>query len=260
MTGRPDVTWDPGVYLRHADERSRPFLDLVGRIRTEAATVVDLGCGPGHLSPVLRARWPEASIHGVDSSTEMIDTAREQSTDRVTYERADAATWTPSEPVDVIVSNAMLQWLPDPLGVVRRLGEHVAPGGTFALQVPHNGDAPSHELLDEISSRAPYVEHTRSAHRVSAPDAEGWLDLFAGLGWQVDAWTTTYLHVLDGEDAVFSWISGTGARPVLQALPAALRERFEQEYKAALREAYPRRSWGTVLPFERVFAVARRPG
>lgn len=251
--------WDPTVYLRHSDERSRPFLDLLARVSAEPGTVVDLGCGPGHLSAVLRERWAGARIHGVDSSATMIERAERERVPGVTYERADAATWEPPAPVDLLVSNAMFQWLPDPLGAVRRLMGHVAPGGTFALQVPHNHDAPSHVLLRELAGRPPYGEHTARAHRVTVPPIDDWLELFAGPGWSVDAWSTTYLHVLDGEDPVFSWISGTGARPVLQALPSTLRDRFEQEYRVVLREAYPRRPWGTVLPFERIFVVARRP-
>ncbi len=208
---------------------------------------------------MLRARWPDATIHGVDSSPDMIDKAlADHADDRATYELADVATWTPAEPVDLIVSNALFQWVPDQLAVIRRLAELVAPGGTFALQVPCNYDAPSHRLLHEISSRPPYAVHTEGLHADRGTHAETYLDLFSDLGWTVDAWETTYLHVLHGDDPVFDWISGTGARPILQALPDGLREEFVTVYKAALREAYPARPWGTVLPFSRTFAVARR--
>ena len=255
------MSWDPTTYLAFADERARPFLDLLARVDADPTTVVDLGCGPGQLSAVLRARWPQATVHGVDSSAAMIERARTDDPDpRTRYELADVATWTPEGPVDVMVSNALFQWVPEPLAVVERLAGHVRPGGTFALQVPGNFDQPSHRLLHEISGREPYAAHTRDLHEArgtETPDA--WLTLFAGLGWPVDAWETTYLHVLPGDDPVFDWIKGTGARPVLQALPDDLRTGFEDEYKAALREAYPRRPWGTVLPFRRLFCVARRP-
>lgn len=253
------TTWDPNRYLQFADDRSRPFIDLVARVQGEPATIVDLGCGPGHLTAVLRSRWPEATIHGVDSSPDMIDRANgDGADDRVTYELADVTTWTASEPVDLIISNALFQWVPDQLEVIRRLAAHVAPGGTFALQVPCNYDAPSHRLLHEISSQPPYGEHTAGLHDDRGTHPETYLELFTGLGWAVDAWETTYLHVLQGDDPVFDWISGTGARPILQALPDGVREEFVGAYKAALREAYPAQPWGTVLPFSRTFAVARR--
>ncbi|MET1038828.1 MAG: methyltransferase domain-containing protein [Aeromicrobium sp.] len=253
------ATWDPSRYLRYADERSRPFVELVTRVEGDPRTIVDLGCGPGHLTAVLRSRWPDATVLGVDSSPEMIERARaDADDDRVSYELADVATWEPDEPVDLIISNALFQWVPDQLAVIERLGRHVAAHGTFALQTPNNYAAPSHRLLAEIASRPAYRELTDGLHDDRGTAAGAYLALFSRLGWSADAWETTYLHVLQGEDPVLDWISGTGARPVLEALPDALRAEFVAEYGAALREAYPAKPWGTVLPFTRVFTVARR--
>jgi len=253
--------WDPDLYLRHADERGRPFLDLLARIDVTPYSIVDLGCGPGQLTPVLQERWPHAMILGVDSSAEMIEAAsRRDDGSSVSYFLADVATWGPAAPVDLIVSNAMFQWVPDQPDVIRRLAGHVAPGGAFALQVPNNFDALSHVLLHDIASRAPYAEHLHDLSLPQGHEPAEYVELFAGisdgLGWSADVWQTTYLHVLQGDDPVFSWISGTGARPVLQALPDGLHDRFVEEYKAALREAYPTEAWGTLMPFKRVFAVA----
>jgi trans-aconitate 2-methyltransferase len=253
------TTWDPARYLQFADDRSRPFIDLVGRVEGDPRSIADLGCGPGHLTAVLRARWPGAEIHGVDSSAEMIAKAvADNSDDHATYELADVASWTPREPVDLIVSNALFQWVPDQLEVIERLSASVGTGGSFALQVPHNYDSPSHTLLHEISSRGPYASHTEGLHEDRGTPPEAYLELFNRLGWDADVWETTYLHVLPGEDPVFDWISGTGARPILQALPDGLREEFVDDYKSALRGAFVREPWGTVFPFARVFAVARR--
>ncbi|MCK0111841.1 trans-aconitate 2-methyltransferase [Ornithinimicrobium sp. F0845] len=254
------ATWDPGQYLRYGDERGRPFVDLVSRITSEACTVVDLGCGPGQLTPVLRARWPQARITGLDSSPEMIARAEEQNTDPLTeYAVADAADWSPEGPVDVLVSNAMLQWVPGHADLLLPWTEHIAPGGALAFQVPGNFAAPSHRLLWETAARPAYSRFTQDlGPRAAVLDPADYLALLSRPGWTVDAWETTYLHVLPGEDPVFEWISGTGARPVLQALPDEVRGEFEAEYKAALREAYPRQDVGTVLPFRRIFVVAHR--
>ena len=255
------MTWDPEVYLRHADDRGRPFLDLLARVDVTPYSIIDLGCGPGQLTPVLQERWPHAVIQGVDSSAEMIAAANDRDDGpSVSYVQADVATWEPAGPVDLIVSNAMFQWVPNQLDVIRRLAGHVAPGGAFAIQVPNNADAPSHVLLRELAARPPYAEHTEGLAEVRGTDPRAYVELFAGLsdglGWSVDVWETTYLHVLTGDDPVFSWVSGTGARPVLQALPDDLRPRFQEGYKAALRDAYPAQPWGTPFPFARVFAVA----
>jgi trans-aconitate 2-methyltransferase len=253
------ASWDPSTYLGFADERSRPFADLLARVAIEPSTITDLGCGPGHLSAVLRARWPGAGIEGIDSSAPMIERATADNTDpQVSYRRVDLRDWRPDEPVDLLVSNATFQWVPDHLDLLRDLAGQVAPGGALAFSVPGNFDAPSHVLLRDLAAREPYAPYTAQVEQPDAHDAGTYLALLARPGWRVDAWETTYLHLLAGPDPVLRWISSTGARPVLQALPDPLRARFETEYGARLRAAYPAQPYGTVLPFRRVFCVAHR--
>jgi trans-aconitate 2-methyltransferase len=260
------ASWDPDRYLTFADERTRPFVDLLQRVGGRPAEVVDLGCGPGHLSALMRARFPDASILGIDSSEQMIDRARADNADpKVSYLREDVeavgtGAWEPDRQFDLVISNATFQWVPEQLNLLPRLLGRVRPGGTFAFQVPNNFDAPSHRLLAQVSAREPYAASTQGLSHPSGVDAVTYLRLLSGPDWQVDAWTTTYLHVLPGEDAVLRWISATGARPVLQALDDDLRAQFEAEYGAELRAAYPREAIGTLLPFERVFVVATHRG
>jgi trans-aconitate 2-methyltransferase len=257
--------WDPDRYLTFADERGRPFVELVARIDADhPRTVVDLGCGPGNLTALLADRWPDADITGLDSSPEMIAKARETD-DRVTFDVADLRDWSPVSTgstdgaVDVLVSNATLQWVPDHLDLLSRLVGSVAPGGWFAFQVPGNFDEPSHTIRAELAAEAPYAAHTQHAAVPSSHDPAVYLDALAALGCEVDAWETSYLHVLTGDDPVFTWVSGTGARPTIQALPDDLRPRFEVEFRRRLAVAYPAHEYGVVLPFRRIFVVARVP-
>lgn len=248
--------WDPERYLAYADERGRPFVELLARVAAPAPhAVVDLGCGPGNLTALLRDRWPDADLLGLDSSPEMIDAAR-ATDDRVTWQVADLRDWRPAAPVDVLVSNATLQWVPGHLDLLPRLVESVAPGGWLAFQVPGNLAEPSHTIRAELAAEAPYAEHTRDVAVPAGHDPAVYLDALAALGCTVDAWETTYLHVLTGADPVFTWVSGTGARPTLQALPDDLRPAFEAEFKRRLAAAYPAHEYGVVLPFRRVFVVA----
>ena len=251
-------TWDPERYLRFADERGRPFVELVGRVAADAPrTVVDLGCGPGNLTALLKQRWPSAQVTGLDSSPEMIATARGRD-DGVAYDVADLRDWRPSTPVDVLVSNATLQWVPDHIALLPSLVEAVRPGGWFAFQVPANFDEPSHTLRRDLAATPPYDAQTAGVATPDAHDAATYLRALQPLVTSVDAWETTYLHVLHGEDPVFTWVSGTGARPTLQALDESLRPRFEDEFKRRLRAAYPDDGSGVVLPFRRVFVVVQR--
>ncbi|MGW0987461.1 trans-aconitate 2-methyltransferase [Streptomyces sp. NPDC002486] len=270
-------TWDPGQYLRHADHRARPFTDLLARVpdlpaRSAAGRprIADLGCGPGNVTTLLATRWPTALITGYDNSPEMLDKAHvdhEGPTPgggRLGFEHADVRTWTPDEPYDLIISNATLQWVP---GHAERFPDWVAglkPGGTLAFQVPGNFDAPSHRLMRELAGaprwRGRLAGTLRHADAVHAPGA--YLERLTSLGCAADVWETTYIHLLQGEDAVLDWVKGTGLRPVLTALAdePEQREAFVAEYRAALREAYPAGPHGTPFPFRRVFAVARKEG
>ncbi len=253
-------TWDPDRYLTYADERGRPFVDLVARVDAPSPRrVVDLGCGPGNLTALLARRWPEASVTGLDSSPQMIEAAR-RDVPGIDFDVADLREWRPAEPVDVLVSNATLQWVPGHLDLLPSLVAAVAPAGWLAFQVPGNFDEPSHTIRRDLAALPAYAEHTAGADHPASHDPGDYYDALAALGCTVDAWETTYLHVLAGPDPVFTWVSATGARPTLQALPDDLRPRFEAEFKERLAAAYPTRPDGTVLlPFRRVFVVARVP-
>ncbi|MEV6986249.1 trans-aconitate 2-methyltransferase [Sphaerisporangium sp. NPDC051017] len=251
--------WDPAVYSRHADERARPFFELLSRVRAERPDfVVDLGCGPGELTVELGRRWPAAAVHGIDSSPAMIAKAPPGPS----FSVADVRDWRPDRPVDVIFSNALLQWVPEHRELLARWVDDLTPGGWLAFQVPGNFDAPSHAAVRRICASPAWSDRLGDLVRPDPVDGpEGYLALLAGLGCEVDAWETTYVHVLPGEDAVLSWISGTALRPMLDRLagdePAC--ETFLADCARELDKAYPPRPYGTPFPFRRVFAVAHTP-
>ena len=265
LKAMPSTEWNPTAYLTFASERTQPFIDLLSRVRTPGVrSIVDLGCGPGNGMPVVRAMWPQAHVTGVDSSAEMIARAREATADDpyVTYHQADVRSLSPADlpegrAADLVVSNAALQWLPDHRELLPQLMDLVAPGGAFAVQVPGNFGAPSHRLLGELVEQEPYAAHL-DPEVLLRPTAgiQDYMHDVARPGWEVEAWETTYQHILQGDDPVFEWISAAAARPVLQSLPDRERQ-FALQYKSALREAYPRTGLGTVLPFRRIFFIAR---
>jgi trans-aconitate 2-methyltransferase len=253
------VRWDPEQYLRFADERGRPFHDLLARVgATDPRLVADLGCGAGNLTRELAERWPEADVEGVDDSPDMLDRARAEVGDRVRLTLADVRDWEPAVPVDLVVSNATLQWVPDHLPLLDRLAGFLAPDGWLAVQVPGNFGEPSHTLLRELAAAAPWRERLTGVRWPAVEEPPTYLARLAALGLRVDVWETTYLQLLAGEDAVLQWMRGTGLRPVLSALTDDERAAFESAYADRLRRAYPRQAYGTVLPYRRIFVVARR--
>lgn len=267
--------WDPNQYRQFGDERSRAFYELIGRIgATDPLTVADVGCGPGELTVDLCRRWPKADVVGVDSSAEMIAAAQEVlaaarevlaaagsgAVPRLRFEHVDARAWKPTRPADVIVSNAMLQWIPDHESLLVRWVDDLNAEGWLAFQVPANHDEPTHRLLRELARTQRWSDKlSEVALTRQAANPADYLDLLSGAGCMVDAWETTYLHVLTGDDPVLRWISGTGLRPVITTLTGAERDEFLTEYGGLLREAYPRASYGTAFPFRRVFVVAHKP-
>ena len=260
--GAHPVVWDPGQYGRFARERALAFYDLMSRVDVPGATlVIDLGCGPGSLTAELADRWPAARVVGVDSSEAMLAEAKQLAVrDRLEFVLADLRTFEPDAPVDVLVTNATLQWVPGHLGFLARFASFLAPGGVLALQVPGNFAEPSHRLLRDLAASERWLPRLegRIAPWPSSHDPADYLMTLQAAGLEASAWETTYVQVLSGEDAVLEWMQGTALRPVLGALAPVEAESFSTEYGAALRVAYPARTGNTLLPYRRVFAVGRR--
>jgi len=253
------VRWDPAQYRRFAAERDRPFFDLTARIEAVAPRhVVDVGCGQGHLTATLASRWPDAVVEGIDSSREMI--AEAAGVSGVTFSVADATGWQPADDVDVIVSNAVLQWIPRHEELLARWASALPSGGWLAVQMPGNFDSPSHVLMRQLARREPWAavlgDVVSDVDNVGTPQSYASVLLSAGLS--ADVWETTYLHVLAGDDPVLEWVRGTGLRPLLAALSPDEADEFARQLAVELREAYPPGPHGTVFPFRRVFAVGHR--
>ena len=258
------MRWDPSQYLRYAGLRGRPFVELTSRIAAESPSyVVDLGCGTGELTAMLAERWPDATVFGSDSSTDMIATAQQHAiAGRLSFEVADLRDWRAERPVDVLTANAVLQWVPGHLNLIDELVRALAPGGWLAFQVPDNFDEPSHTLLRDLRLSPRWTdllgEGADRTAGVERPDT--YLRKLTELGLEADVWQTTYQQVLQGDDAVLEWVKGTALRPVLSLLDdEGERKGFVDEYAAALSEAYPKESFGTVFPFRRTFAVGVSP-
>ncbi len=258
------MTWDANQYNKFAAERERPFADLVEQAAlsgTEIRQIVDLGCGPGRLTRQLAERWPAAHVVGVDSSPEML--AKTQPLvipGRLEFVQADLGVWSPDQLVDLILSNAALHWIADHERLLTRLAGWLAPGGTLAVQMPNRFDGPVQKAIDETAADPRWAGQLRGAglHRGSVQPIDWYVRLLQGLGFAVNAWETTYVHVLTGPNPVLEWFRGSGLRPLLARLDATAAQQFSSDLAARLTTLYPPQNETTLFPMPRLCFVATR--
>ena len=292
-------TWNPGQYLKFGDERTRPCRELASRIDvSDVRRVIDLGCGPGNSTGILKRLWPNARITGLDSSPEMIEAARAaMPEDRWVVggifewaagafefaagvsERAAGAFESAAGAAecaagaaeqatgsdgrfDIVFSNAAMQWVDNHEAVYPQLLDRVAEGGALAIQVPGNHDGAQHRLMHEIAESPEWRDSfgSRKVREWHVHDLDFYYDVLASRVARLDLWETIYMHVMAGPESIVEWYKGTGLRPFLEALnDEEMRDRFCAAYLEGLREIYPRRSDGQVLfPFHRLFLVAHK--
>lgn len=254
------MSWDPKTYLAFGGERTRAAAELVARVALDTPKhIADLGCGPGNSTALLAARWPDAEIVGIDNSRPMLAEARETSV-RARWVEADVANWTPDLACDLIYANAALQWIGAHEVLLPRLISFLAPGGVLAFQVPRNFAEPSHRITQEIAAEPRWAQKlARMREWWNVREPEDYYAILEPFASSIDIWETRYLQTLEGPDAVYRWVKGTGLRPFLDALDGAECEDFIAEYRARAARAYPIRDNGiTLFPFQRLFCVAKK--
>ena len=253
--------WDANQYNKFAAERARPFDDLLAQVEREPGQtrhIVDLGCGPGRLTRQLAERWPEARVVGVDNSSEMLAKARPLAIPgRLEFVQADLASWSPAQPVDFILSNAALHWIADHDALFKRLAGWLAPGRTLAVQMPNRFEGPVQQAIDEAAADPRWADRLQGVglHKGSVQPSEWYVRRLQDLGFIVNAWETTYIHVLGGENPVLEWFLGSGLRPLLARLDSSAAEQFCVALAARFRVLYPPHNGTTLFPMPRLFFV-----
>ena len=233
---RATEDWSAKQYLKFEDERTRPPRDLLAQVPLDSPKrVVDLGCGPGNSTELLIERFPHAEVIGVDSSPDMLRQA--------------------------LFGNAVFHWVPDHPKVLARLLRSLPPGGVLAVQMPDNTNEPALMLMEKVAAAGPWSTAIAQANaaRNDLPRPEDYYDLLRPLCSRIDIWHTHYNHIIESHAGVVEWFKGSGLRPFLAPLGAAMREAFTARYTDEIRLAYPARSDGRVmLKFPRLFILAVR--
>ena len=252
------MVWNPQQYLAFAAPRLQPAIDLLARIPLDTPrTVVDLGCGPGNVTPLLQKRWPTAEIIGLDNSDEMLALARE-AVPNVKFDKVDVSAWTPARKFDVIFSNAALQWIEGHDDLFPHIAAQVSPGGVLAIQIPRNFEAPSHSLMLDVIREGPWRELLDPVWvAVPTHPPAFYYNLLQPLARDLQIWETEYLQVLEGENPVAEYTKGTWLTRFLNPLDEPWRSEFEAIYRSRVAAAYPPEADGkTLFPFRRQFILA----
>jgi trans-aconitate 2-methyltransferase len=254
------MVWNPQQYLKFSGHRLRPAVDLLMRIPDFAVRhVADLGAGAGNVTKLIKERWPEADVVGIEGSSEMVAAGRKAAPE-VEWQQQDLASWNPAQRYDVVYSNAALHWLPDHARLFPSVMKNVAPGGILAVQMPRNFLAPSHVLIGETALNGPW--RGKVEHLVTPPPVEGpsfYYDLLTPLSDNIDIWETEYLQVLEGDNPVKEWTKGTWLTRYLDVLQSDEKAAFEAAYGERVAKAYPKNRAGqTLFPFRRLFMVTQR--
>jgi len=257
------MSWSAAQYVKFEQERSRPIRDLLDQLPNKRVVrAVDIGCGPGNSTELLQRRFPDADITGIDSSVDMIAAARTR-LPGIRFDIQDIASWSGTgDPIDVILANAVLQWVPDHASLLPALIARLAPGGSLAVQVPANLDEPAPRLIREIAASGPWSQRLAepSIERTVRHSADWYFRTLRDHGLTANIWVTTYYHPLSGgPDAIVEWFKGSGLRPLLEPLDASERSAFLARYRLAVAQAYPPLADGTVLlAFPRIFFIVTR--
>ncbi|WP_411885261.1 trans-aconitate 2-methyltransferase [Polaromonas sp. YR568] len=256
--------WNPALYSRYEDERTRPAQELLARVPlAQAGNVFDLGCGPGNSTELLVRRFPGAVVTGTDNSEAMLASARKR-LPASRFELSDIANWQPASgdaAPQLIYANAALQWVPDHAKLIPRLFAALAPGGVLAIQMPDNRDEPTHRLMRELASEAPWTDAIGdySKLRTELFSIDRYYDLLAAEAAHVDVWRTAYQHPMASAAAIVEWVRATGLKPFVDRLPPDLQASYLAGYERRVAQAYPVRSDGKLLlAFPRMFIVAQR--
>jgi trans-aconitate 2-methyltransferase len=260
--------WTSDAYLRASMPRTQAVLDLLGRVRhPRPRLIADLGCGPGNNTELIAGRWPEALVIGVDSSAGMIAAARKRERPgHLEFRQADLTAWQPGESFDIVLLNAVLQWLPGHVALLPRLCALLAPGGVLGFQMPGRlpgrSDVYVLDIAREMTGEPEWrdkISDVYTSHDLL--DATGYITALGDLGLRAEGWETRYTYPLTGGSRLVEYAAGAVLRPALAPLTTEEAERFVAEFSRRVSLACPPQVIGgesvEVLHQSRVFVIGQ---
>jgi len=253
--------WNPDLYLRFKRERNQPLYDLISRIEIDAPErIIDIGCGPGNSTQVLRDRWPRAEIIGIDSSRSMIEKATSACPGPMFMVRNACDDLSDLGGFDLVFANASLQWMPDQEHLVPRLFNMLRPKGVFAAQIPQYDHMPVSKAIDGVVSSPKWAQFFNGVDPgFNFHTERSYYEWLCEISTQLQMWTTDYYHIMDSHDRIVEMMGSTGLKTYLSLLPGDKVPEFTTYVLESIKAAYPNQCDGKVMfPFKRLFVVATK--
>lgn len=253
------MSWNSEQYLKFKAERTQPAIDLANRITVRAPTdIIDIGCGPGNSTEILKKRYPNAAVVGADNSENMLEAAREKYPD-IEFILCDASNDLNSidRKFDIVFSNACIQWVPDHHKLLREMMSLLKEGGELAVQIPMNYDEPIHKIIGETASSEKWRDKFNDPRHFYTLTPEKYYDILSEISSDFSMWQTTYFHRMKSHSNIMEWYKSTGLRPYLETLSPADKEEFEKDIFTEVEKAYPKQANGEIIfRFPRLFFKA----
>lgn len=253
--------WNSEQYLKFKKERTQPSVDLVNRIDLEnPKRIIDIGCGPGNSTAVLKKRYPDAYILGVDFSQNMIEKAQAD------YPELDFMIFDASKDFDkldgqfdIVFSNACIQWITNHRKLLSDMMGILSPNGVMAVQVPFQFNQPMHKIVDKVASMDKWKDFIPFEKVFNILQEEEYFDLLAEISSDFSMWHTVYFHRMPSQQSIIEWYRSTGLKPYLEVLTEQKKEEFEKDVFELVKQSYPvQKNSEVIFRFPRLFFTARK--
>ena len=254
------LDWNPEQYEKFIKDRTQPAIDLANRLEVkEAKRILDLGCGTGNSTRILKDRFPDARVIGADNSDEMLSKAKKTHPD-IEFIHLDVGgdLGEVKGKFDIVFSNACLQWIPNHEILLPKLMSLLRRGGILAVQVPIQSEHPVHIIMNELVTSAKWKDKLLQRNYNNLSTCE-YYDALSGISDDFEMWETIYCHRMPSYESIIEWYKGTGLRPYLEQLSEADAEDFVSDVYRELKNRYKIQRNGEIMfRFPRLFFIAKR--
>ena len=250
--------WDENQYLKFAEERKQPCIDLINKLIDEYNCILDLGCGPGNSTKILRERFPYAEIVGMDIDNNMLERAKKDCPNaKFINGNIPSSLSSLENKFDLIFSNACIHWIDNQNKLITEVYDKLNDNGVFAVQIPLTQESIFYKNLNDLlDTKWSKLKSINNFHNLSV---NGYYNELMKKFKKVTIWTTDYYHILDSKEDILEWYKGSGLRPYIQALSETEQKLFLVDIKKMIYEKYQSLEDGkTFLIMPRLFFIANK--